>query len=92
MYLKSFVKSFVEKPKINKGWINGGFFVLSRKIFDTINNYSTIFEREPLTKLSKNNQLIAYKHNKYWKCMDNLSEKNQLEKIYKENKSIWKIK
>ena len=89
---KSFVKSFVEKPKINKGWINGGFFVLSKKIFDYINNYSMMLEGEPLTKLSKNNQLIAYKHNKYWKCMDNLSEKNQLEKIYKNNKSIWKIK
>ena len=88
----SIVKSFLEKPVVNKGWINGGFFVLDKKIFDYIDNYKITFEREPLTKLSEIKQLIAYKHNKYWKCMDNLNEKNQLEEIYKINKSIWKIR
>ena len=86
------VRSFMEKPNIEKGWINGGFFVLNAKIFDYINNHNTIFEREPLTKLSKKKQLIAYKHSNYWKCMDNLNEKKQLEEIYRNNKSIWQIK
>ena len=89
---KSVVKSFIEKPQVDKGWINGGFFVLNNKIFNYIDNQSTIFEKEPLTKLSKMSELIAYKHSKYWKCMDNLNEKNQLEEIYKNNKTIWKIK
>tara|TARA_B100000795_G_C22786728_1_gene434974 strand:+ start:831 stop:1538 length:708 start_codon:yes stop_codon:yes gene_type:complete len=89
---KSMVKSFIEKPQVQKGWINGGFFILNKKIFNYIKNSSTVFESEPLSKLSKNKQLIAYKHKGYWKCMDNLNEKKQLEQIYKQNKSVWNIK
>tara|TARA_B100000787_G_C16199029_1_gene303346 strand:+ start:10529 stop:11236 length:708 start_codon:yes stop_codon:yes gene_type:complete len=89
---KSIVKSFIEKPQVEKGWINGGFFILNKEIFNYIKGPSTIFELEPLSKLSKKEQLIAYRHKGYWRCMDNLNEKKQLEKIYKENKSIWNIK
>ena len=88
----SIVKSFKEKPNVNKGWINGGFFVLNKKIFNYIDRYNTVFEREPLTKLTSINQLIAYKHNKYWMCMDNINEKKKLEEIYKKYKTIWQIK
>ena len=87
----STVRSFLEKPQVSKGWINGGFFVLNRKVFDFIPNYNNMFEQEPLNKLTQIKQLIAFKHHGYWKCMDNLNEKNQLEKIYKKYKSIWKI-
>ena len=87
----SAVRSFLEKPQVSKGWINGGFFVLNRKVFDFIPNYNNMFEQEPLNKLTQIKQLIAFKHHGYWKCMDNLNEKNQLEKIYKKYKSIWKI-
>ncbi len=87
----SAVRSFLEKPQVSKGWINGGFFVLNRKVFDFIPNYNNMFEQEPLSKLTQIKQLIAFKHHGYWKCMDNLNEKNQLEKIYKKYKSIWKI-
>ena len=87
----STVRSFLEKPQVSKGWINGGFFVLNRKVFDFIPNYNNMFEQEPLSKLTQIKQLIAFKHHGYWKCMDNLNEKNQLEKIYKKYKSIWKI-
>ena len=87
----SIVRSFLEKPQVSKGWINGGFFVLNRKVFDFIPNYNNMFEQEPLNKLTQIKQLIAFKHHGYWKCMDNLNEKNQLEKIYKKYKSIWKI-
>lgn len=85
------VNSFIEKPNLNSGWINGGFFVLRNDIFKYIKSSKNIFEREPLVNLSKKKQLIAFEHRKYWKCMDNLSEKEQLEKIYKKHKTIWKI-
>ena len=85
------VKSFIEKPQLKSGWINGGFFIFNSKILNYIKDYNTVFEREPLTKLTKKKQLIAYKHVGYWKCMDNLNEKEQLEFIYKKKKTIWKI-
>ena len=86
------VKSFIEKPSLNSGWINGGFFILNKNIFKYIKNYQTIFEREPLITLSKKKQLIAFQHKDYWRCMDNLNEKNQLEQIFKKNKTIWNFK
>jgi glucose-1-phosphate cytidylyltransferase len=85
------VKSFFEKPQISRGWINGGFFLINKKIFNYFLNSNTMFEQEPLKKLIQKKQLNAFKHNGYWMCMDNLNEKNQLEKIYKEKKTIWKI-
>ena len=87
-----YVNSFLEKPNLKTGWINGGFFVLNKGIFNYIKNLQTIFEREPLVTLTKRKQLVAFKYEKYWKCMDNLNEKEQLDKIYKKYKSIWKIK
>ena len=86
------VIKFVEKPQLNKGWINGGFFVLNNKIFKYLKGKNLVFEKKPLSKLCKDGELKAYMHNGYWKCMDNLSEKNQLEEIYKKKKTIWKIK
>ena len=88
----NFVKSFIEKPQLTSGWINGGFFILTPKIFDYINNYKTIFEREPIKGLTKSKQILAYKYSGYWKCMDNLNEKNQLEEIFKKKKTIWSFK
>ena len=86
------VNSFLEKPNLNSGWINGGFFVLNKDIFNYIKNSQTIFEKEPLVAITKKKQLVAFKYEKYWKCMDNLNEKEQLDKIYKQYKSLWKIK
>ena len=88
----SSVRKFIEKPQINKGWINGGFFVLNNKIFNFLKSSKDVLEREPLEKLAKRKQLIAYKHKGYWRCMDNLNEKNQLERIFKNNKTIWNFK
>lgn len=88
----SIVKSFNEKPQIKQGWINGGFFVLNRKVFNYIEKSNTVFESSSLIKLVKKKQLAAYRHYGFWKCMDNLNEKNQIEKIYKKDKDIWKIK
>ena len=85
------VKKFEEKPQLKSGWINGGFFVLNYKVFDYIKNDQTLFEREPLEKLAKNKNLIAFKHDGFWKCVDTLKDKIYLEEIFKMNKKIWKI-
>ena len=82
---KNVVKSFVEKPQLNQGWINGGFFVLEPKIFDFIENDQTYLEREPLEKLTKKNQLSAYKHKSFWQCMDTKRDKDKLEQLLKKN-------
>ncbi len=85
------VSSFKEKPEIKSSWINGGFFALNYKVFDYIKNDKTSFEKEPMEMLSKNKNLMAYKHLGFWKCMDNLGDKNYLEKLYKKNKlDPWK--
>ena len=86
------VLKFKEKPQLNRGWINGGFFVLNKQIFRYLNGKNLVFEKKPLSKLCDDGELKAYMHRGYWKCMDNLSEKKQLENIYKKRKTIWKIK
>ena len=79
------VKVFREKSKLDEGWINGGFFVFDPKIFKYIKNDSTFLEKEPLEIISKKKQLIAYKHEGFWHCMDTLRDKCLIEKILKEN-------
>lgn len=85
------VLDFQEKPQAKAGWINGGYFVLTPKIFDYIKNDQTIFEREPMKILSKSGELMAYKHEKFWQCMDTLRDKNLLNKLWNENRAPWKI-
>ena len=84
----STVVSFVEKPKVKQGWINGGFFVLNYKIFEFIKKTNNIFETDILKQVVKKKHLKAYKHEGFWKCMDNLGEKIELERIYKKNKKL----
>ena len=79
------VSYFKEKSKLDEGWINGGFFVFSSKIFDFIKGDNTYLEREPLQKISKKNQLYAFKHEGFWQCMDTLRDKEILEKEIKKN-------
>ena len=83
------VTNFAEKPRLQKGWINGGFFVFERDIFDFIGGDEIMLEREPLEKLVEINQLIAYKHDNFWQCMDSKRDKDLLEKMYKKNKFLW---
>lgn len=85
------VHNFIEKPAGDGAWINGGFFVLEPKVIDYIENDSTIWERYPLETLAKENQLFAYKHEGFWKPMDTLRDKNELERLWNENKAPWKI-
>ena len=86
---KNLVTSFKEKPQIKTGWINGGFFVMNKKIFDFIKDDQTDLEKEPLENICKIGKLNAFKHEGFWQCMDTKREKDQLELLYKKNKKLW---
>ena len=77
------VKTFKEKSKLDEGWINGGFFVVEPKFLNFIKDDATFLEREPLERASKNNQLLAFKHNGFWQCMDTKRDKDFLEQKLK---------
>jgi glucose-1-phosphate cytidylyltransferase len=85
------VTNFEEKPDGDGGWINGGFFVLEPAVIDYIKDDTTIWEREPLEKLSIEGQMSAYKHTGFWQPMDALRDKNQLEELWDSGKAKWKI-
>ncbi len=85
------VRSFQEKPIGDGGWINGGFFVLSPRVFDYIAGDATIWEREPLEKLVREGQLAAYRHEGFWEPMDTLREKRHLEQLWASGKPPWKL-
>ncbi len=78
-----FVTYFKEKSKSDEGWINGGFFVMEPKFLKFIKGSSTFLEREPLEKVSKNKQLLAFKHTDFWQCMDTKRDKDRLNNILK---------
>jgi len=87
---KNRVVSFKEKPKGDGSWINAGFFVCQSEVLDYINNGdSTIFEREPLENLANDKQLVTYKHNGFWKPMDTLRDKTQLEDMIANGTAPW---
>ena len=86
----SIVKGFSEKPKGDGGWINGGFFVLSPKCLNFIDSDSIAWEIEPLSRIAKEGELIAYKHLGFWQSMDTLRDKNYLEDLWATNKAPWK--
>ena len=86
------VIKFDEKPESITSWINGGFFILNYRIFNYIKNDKTVFEKSPLEILAKNNHLMAYKHEGFWKCMDNMGDKNFLDKMFKNKKKTPWIK
>ena len=82
----NFVNYFKEKSKLDEGWINGGFFVMEPKFLNFIKNDGTYLEREPLERITKNKQLIAFKHKGFWQCMDTKRDKDNLEKVLKSKK------
>ncbi len=84
------VSSFKEKPKGDSNWINGGFFVCQPDIFDYIGEGDeTIFERQPLENMAKDHQLYTYKHPGFWKAMDTLRDKKQLDELIENNTAPW---
>jgi glucose-1-phosphate cytidylyltransferase len=88
---ESEVKSFLEKPKGDGAWINGGFFVCEPKVFDYIEGDSTIFEREPMERIAADGEMVAFQHEGFWKPMDTLRDKVELETSWANNTAEWKI-
>ena len=87
------VLSFREKTKDESKWINGGFFVLKPGVFNYLERdvSDMMWEDEPLESLSKDNQLVAFRHHGFWKCMDALRDKIELEDLWKNNEAKWKV-
>jgi glucose-1-phosphate cytidylyltransferase len=85
------VKTFREKPKGDGAWVNAGFFVCEPKVFDYIEGDNTVFEKEPLQKLAEDGELYAFKHRGFWKPMDTLRDKLELQKLWDSGKAPWKI-
>jgi glucose-1-phosphate cytidylyltransferase len=85
------IVSFKEKPKNHKDLINGGFFVLSPKVLDLIENDATVWEQAPLRKLAESNQLKAFIHNGFWQPMDTLRDKNLLEELWASGRAPWRV-
>ena len=84
------VTSFAEKPKGDGSWINAGFFICEPKVFDYITEGdATIFERSPLENLAKDGELYTYHHNGFWKCMDTLRDKQQLQALCDDGNAPW---
>jgi glucose-1-phosphate cytidylyltransferase len=84
------VTRFQEKPKGDGGMVNGGFFVLSPKVFSLIDGDKTVWEREPLQSLAQMNQIAAYEHSGFWQPMDTLRDKNYLEELWSLGSPPWK--
>lgn len=84
------VVQFTEKPQTSEGWINGAFFVLEPQIFDYIDGDDVMWEHAPLERLTAEGQLMAYKHDGFWQCMDTLREKHILEKLWNSGNPPWK--
>jgi glucose-1-phosphate cytidylyltransferase len=81
---------FEEKPPGDGSWINGGFFVLEPGVFDYIDGDQSVWEREPLERLARDNQLSAFRHDGFWQPMDTLRDKNKLEEMWASGKAPWK--
>lgn len=84
------VTEFTEKPQIGEGWINGGFFVMEPGALDYIKGDETILERDPLERLAKDGQLVAYRHDRFWQCMDTLRDVRLLEGLWAQKRAPWK--
>jgi glucose-1-phosphate cytidylyltransferase len=85
------ITEFYEKPEAGEGWINGGYFVLSPKVIDYIDDDDTVWERTPIERLAREGELMGYRHYGFWSCMDTMKERNILEETWNSGKAPWKI-
>lgn len=85
------VSQFQEKPQTSEGWINGGYFVLNRKVLDLIEGDATTFEAQPLRTLAALGELAVYRHDGFWQCMDTYREMEVLNHLYDTGQARWKI-
>ena len=83
--------TFQEKPNVETGFINGGFFVLNPKVLELIEGDRTVWEREPLERLAREGQLMAYRHDSFWQCMDTLRDVRQLNGLWDQNCAPWAV-
>jgi len=84
------VQSFLEKPKGDGAWINGGFFVCQPEVFNYIDGDSTIFEKQPMERIAADGEMKAFNHTGFWKPMDTIRDKHELEEDWQQNKAKWK--
>ena len=87
-----YVKQFREKSQIDVGWVNGGFFVFEPAIFDYLDGDSTVLEASPLERLASDGELVAYKHDGFWQCMDTQRDRLLLEEHWKSGHIPWQTK
>jgi glucose-1-phosphate cytidylyltransferase len=85
------VAEFSEKPQIGEGWINGGFFVLEPGVLDYVDGDGTVWEQEPLERLADNEELVAFRHDGFWQCMDTLRDRRLLESLWQSGDVPWKV-
>jgi len=85
------VTSFREKPQVDQGWINGGYFVVNPEFVDLITDEKTVLEREPLETVAKMGELMAYSHEGFWQCMDTKRDREALEDLWSSGKAPWKL-
>jgi glucose-1-phosphate cytidylyltransferase len=85
------VVKFTEKPQVGEGWINGGYFVLEPEVLDYIAGDETHWEAEPLERLAAEGQLVAYRHDDFWQCMDTLRDLRLVESLWSSGKAPWKV-
>ncbi len=85
------VADFKEKPQAGEGWINGGFFVFEPGVFDYLAGDATVLEGEPLERLCRDGQLMAWRHEGYWQCMDTLRDRQTLEALWASGRAPWKM-
>jgi glucose-1-phosphate cytidylyltransferase len=88
---RGFVRNFHEKPVGDGAWINGGFFVLDPAVVERIPDDASIWEREPMESLARDNELMAYQHSGFWRPMDTLRDKSQLEELWLSGRAPWKV-
>lgn len=85
------VASFQEKPQMGQGWVNGGYFVIQPEFFDLIGSDATILEREPLEQAARMGELMAYRHDGFWQCMDTKRDRDTLEELWQSGGAAWKV-
>ena len=85
------VREFTEKPQAGEGWINGGFFVFEPRVFDYLKDDRTVLESDALEHLAKDGQLMAYRHEQFWQCMDTLRDKRLLDAMWQGGHAEWKV-
>src|SRR5439155_7375966 len=85
------VADFTEKPQVGEGWINGGFLVLEPAVFDYFAGDQSSLEADALERLAADRQLVAYRHDRFWQCMDTLRDKRLLEGLWQAGHAPWKM-